>query len=117
MRKINTKIKRKIRNRKKLKNVNSNKKKAYNVNFIGTKNLLDLVSEYEVNWFFFASTSHVYSSKNNIILRWRLDPSDWRKTNNFVFKSKSKIEITSKSKNRGANGGKDEGKDWGDNLG
>lgn len=50
-----------------IKNVNSNKKKAYNVNFIGTKNLLDLVSKNEVNWFFFASTSHVYSSKNKKI--------------------------------------------------
>ena len=40
-----------------------------------------------------------YSSKNNIILRWRLDPSDWRKTNNFVFKSKrAKLSIISKNK-------------------
>jgi nucleoside-diphosphate-sugar epimerase len=45
-----------------IKMVNSNKKKAYDVNYIGTKNIIDLVKKQNIKWFFFSSTSHVYSS-------------------------------------------------------
>ena len=47
-----------------IKVVNSNKKKAYNVNYIATKNIVDQVKKNKIEWFFFSSTSHVYSSKN-----------------------------------------------------
>ena len=50
-----------------IKNVNSNKKKAYDVNYVGTKNIVDLSLKKKINWFFFASTSHVYNSNKNII--------------------------------------------------
>ena len=48
-----------------IKSVNKNKKKAYNVNFNGTRNLIDSILKFNVSlkWFFFASTSHVYKSK------------------------------------------------------
>ena len=42
-------------------------RKAKNVNFIGTKNLVDIIntSEHKPKWFFFSSTSHVYNPKIN----------------------------------------------------
>ena len=49
--------------------VNNNYKKALEVNFNGTKNLIDSIVKNKINlsWFFFSSTSHVYSfSKNSI---------------------------------------------------
>jgi len=47
-----------------IKLVNKNKKEAYEVNVKGTKNLIDsiLQKKNKIKWFFFASTSHVYSS-------------------------------------------------------
>ena len=45
-----------------IKSVNKNRKKAYDVNFVGTKNLVDIAKKINVKWFFFASTSHVYKS-------------------------------------------------------
>jgi nucleoside-diphosphate-sugar epimerase len=45
-----------------IKVVNKNKKKAYEVNYIGTKNIVDLIKKENIKWFFFASTSHVYKS-------------------------------------------------------
>tara|TARA_Y100001958_G_scaffold155565_1_gene146465 strand:+ start:60 stop:617 length:558 start_codon:yes stop_codon:yes gene_type:complete len=50
-----------------IKTVNKDRKKAYNVNFIGTKNIVDVVAKSEVGWFFFSSTSHVYSSSKKKI--------------------------------------------------
>lgn len=44
--------------------VNKNKKKAYDVNFNGTKHLTDLSLKYNIKWFFFSSTSHVYKPSN-----------------------------------------------------
>jgi UDP-glucose 4-epimerase len=42
--------------------VNRNYKKALNVNFKGTKYLVDAIIKYnkKIDWFFFSSTSHVY---------------------------------------------------------
>ena len=47
--------------------VNSNKEKAYDVNYIGTKNIVDEVKIHKIKWFFFSSTSHVYASNKNKI--------------------------------------------------
>ena len=41
------------------------KKKAYDVNYNGTKNLTDLLLKYNIRWFFFSSTSHVYKPSNS----------------------------------------------------
>jgi len=55
--------------------VNSNKKKAYQVNYIGTKNVIDATAKAKIKWFFFASTSHVYfSSKNKINEKSKIKP-------------------------------------------
>ena len=43
-----------------IKDVNNNKKKAKDVNFLGTKNIVIAVKK-QVDWLFF-STSHVYKS-------------------------------------------------------
>ena len=45
-----------------IKTVNKNKKKAYQVNYLGTKNLVDAIIDSNIKWFFFSSTSHVYKS-------------------------------------------------------
>ncbi len=52
-----------------IKEVNSNRKKAFNVNTLGTKNLVDVIikEKKKIDWVFFASTSHVYSSSNKKI--------------------------------------------------
>jgi nucleoside-diphosphate-sugar epimerase len=47
-----------------IKDVNKNKKKAMDVNFLGTKNIVDTIKNTKIKWFFFSSTSHVYKSKN-----------------------------------------------------
>lgn len=41
--------------------------KAKSVNLTGTKNLVDACIKKKINWFFFASTSHVYKSSNRKI--------------------------------------------------
>ena len=42
--------------------VNKNYKKAFNVNYRGTKYLIDSIkkNKKKIKWFFFASSSHVY---------------------------------------------------------
>jgi nucleoside-diphosphate-sugar epimerase len=52
-----------------IRKVNSNKKKAYDVNFLGTKNLVDSIKlkSGKKIWFFFASTSHVYGKSNKTL--------------------------------------------------
>ena len=50
-----------------IKIVNNNQKKAYDVNYIGTKNIVDAVKKNKIKWLFFASTSHVYSSSKKKI--------------------------------------------------
>ena len=64
--------------------VNSNKKKAYEVNYIATKNITDAVKKNKIKWFFFSSTSHVYSSKNKSI-------SETSKTNPISYYGKTKL--------------------------
>ncbi len=50
-----------------IKTVNKNKTKAKNVNFNGTKNIVDACLDSKVSWMFFSSTSHVYNSSKNKI--------------------------------------------------
>ena len=50
-----------------IKMVNRNKKRAYQVNYQGTKNIVDISKKLRVVWFFFASTSHVYKSSKKPI--------------------------------------------------
>jgi nucleoside-diphosphate-sugar epimerase len=58
-----------------IKEVNKNKKKAKEVNFFGTKNLIDACIKKNIEWFFFSSTSHVYSSsKKKISEKSKLSP-------------------------------------------
>ena len=50
-----------------IKEVNNNKLRALNVNYKGTKNIVNEVIKHNIKWFFFSSTSHVYnySKKKN----------------------------------------------------
>jgi len=70
------------------KKVLKNYKLAKKVNFIGTKNIVDSIikSKKKINWFFFASTSHVYSfSKNKIKEKSKIQPiSKYGKTKLFA---------------------------------
>ena len=50
-----------------IKEVNKNKKIAKQVNYLGTKNVVDACINENIKWFFFASTSHVYQSSKNKI--------------------------------------------------
>ena len=50
-----------------IKVVKKNKKKAYQVNYEGTKNIIDAIKNTNIKWFFFASTSHVYKSNKKKI--------------------------------------------------
>ena len=50
-----------------IKVVNRNLKKAYDVNYLGTKNLVDICVKKKIRWFFFASTSHVYGTSKKKI--------------------------------------------------
>lgn len=51
-----------------IKQVNKNKLEAYRTNYLGTKNLVDASLKNNIKWFFFSSTSHVYSSTKKKIL-------------------------------------------------
>ena len=58
-----------------IKEVNKNRDKALNVNFFGTKNIVEEVVSNNIKWFFFSSTSHVYStSKKKINEKFKLKP-------------------------------------------
>ena len=50
-----------------IKIVNKNKTKAYKVNYLGTKNVVNISKKFGIKWFFFASTSHVYRSSTKPI--------------------------------------------------
>ena len=58
-----------------IKEVNRNKKKALEINFKGTKDIVNEVLKYKIKWFFFSSTSHVYSStKKKISEKFKTKP-------------------------------------------
>ena len=67
-----------------IKIVNKDKKKTYEVNYIATKNLIDEVKKNKIKWFFFASTSHVYSSITKKI-------SEKSKTDPISYYGKTKL--------------------------
>ena len=67
-----------------IKVVNSNRKKAYEVNYIGTKNIVESVKKNKIKWLFFASTSHVYSSS-------KLNISEKSKINPISYYGKTKL--------------------------
>ncbi len=74
---------------------NYNNKKTYNVNFLGTKNIIDIVKKKKI-WLFFASTSHVYKKKLG-----KIKETDEIKPQNYYGKTKAaaeKILIRNKSK-------------------
>ena len=50
-----------------IKEVNNNKKRALSVNYVGTKIIVNEILKHNINWFFFSSTSHVYSSNKKKI--------------------------------------------------
>ena len=52
-----------------IKKVESNLKHSYDVNFIGTKNIIDAFIKFKKKnfWFFYSSTSHVYGSRTSSI--------------------------------------------------
>ena len=50
-----------------IKEVNRNIVKARQVNYNGTKNIVDACIEKKIEWFFFSSTSHVYKSSRKKI--------------------------------------------------
>ena len=50
-----------------IKEVNKNRKKAWQVNYLGTKNLIDICVQRKIKWLFFSSTSHVYNSSKKKI--------------------------------------------------
>ena len=58
-----------------IKEVNNNKLRALNVNYEGTKNIVNEVIKNNIKWFFFSSTSHVYHySKKKISEKFELKP-------------------------------------------
>ena len=50
-----------------IKEVNRNTNKARQVNYDGTKNIVDACIKKKIKWFFFSSTSHVYKSSRKKI--------------------------------------------------
>ena len=67
-----------------IKIVNRNKRKALEVNFFGTKNIVDAVIKSKIKWFFFSSTSHVYGSS-------RLKQNEKSKINPISYYGKTKL--------------------------
>jgi len=76
-----------------IKEVNKNKKNAYNVNTIGTENLVNalLTVKNKIGWFFFASTSHVYStSRKKISEKSRINPISFYGKTKYLAEKKLK---------------------------
>ena len=61
-----------------IKNVNKNKKKAYEVNYFGTKNIIDAVKNSNIKCFFSHLHLHVYKAINKKI-------SESSKKNQFLI--------------------------------
>jgi nucleoside-diphosphate-sugar epimerase len=79
--------------------VKKNKKKAYQVNYEGTKKIIDAVNMYSKKkvWFFYSSSSHVYEEKNTIIFESnKKKPMTYYgytklKSENYILKNKDKV--------------------------
>lgn len=83
-----------------VKDVNANKRLANEINYIGTKNLVEAIKFYKLKpWLFFASSSHVYNfSKHKITEKSKTNPITYYgslklKTENYLFKNKNKLNI------------------------
>ena len=72
-----------------IKKVIKNKKKALSINFKGTKNLVDAINKFSNKkvWFFFPSTSHVYSYGNKC-----KKETDYTKPINYYGRTKKLAE-------------------------
>ena len=70
-----------------IKEVNRNTLKANQVNFNGTKNVVDACVEKRVKWFFFSSTSHVYKSSKK-----KISENDKKKPISYYGLTKLKAE-------------------------
>ncbi len=82
-----------------IKEVNNNKLKALNVNYYGTKNIVNEIIRNNISWFFFSSTSHVYPfSKRKISEMSKLSPSSYygftkKKAEDYIIKNLKKNNI------------------------
>jgi len=70
-----------------IKKVEEDHKYALQVNYNGTKNIVDAVLKSNIKWFFFASTSHVYSSNQK-----KISEKTATKPISFYGKTKLKAE-------------------------
>ena len=76
-----------------IKEVNKDKKNAYNVNTLGTENLINALINVrnKVRWVFFASTSHVYStSKKKISEKSKINPISFYGKTKYLAEKKLK---------------------------
>jgi len=76
-----------------IKEVNKDKKNAYNVNTLGTQNIVNtlLNVENKVKWVFFASTSHVYStSKKKLSEKSKVKPISFYGKTKYLAEKKLK---------------------------
>lgn len=84
-----------------IKKVEKNLKNSFEVNFIGTKNIVDAFIKFKKKnfWFFYSSTSHVYGSNKSLI---RFKETDKLKPLNYYAKTKvySENYILKKLKNK-----------------
>ena len=68
-----------------IKIVNQNKKKALDVNYFGTKNIVDAAIKQKIKWLFFSSTSHVYnSSKSKLNEKSKIKPISYYGTTKLL---------------------------------
>ena len=74
-----------------VKNVEKNLKDSFDVNFVGTKNIVDAFIKFKKKnfWFFYSSTSHVYGSRENLT---PFKETDKTKPLNYYAKTKINSE-------------------------
>lgn len=70
-----------------IKKVNSNLKAAFEVNYLGTKNIVDVSLSNHLKWFFFSSTSHVYKFSNK-----KISETNKKKPGSYYGKTKLMAE-------------------------
>ena len=80
-----------------IKEVNKNKRLAKEVNFIGTKNIVDACVKRNIKWFFFSSTSHVYQpSKNKIFENAKKNPISYYGKTKLLAENYIKKKLSNK---------------------
>ena len=70
-----------------IKIVNKNRRHAWEVNYIGTKNIVNASIKKKIKWFFFSSTSHVYESSKK-----KITENSIKKPISFYGKTKLQAE-------------------------